>query len=69
MEIKTLGVVGAGTVGHGIAQVGVQAGFRVLLRDLDDRILQQARERSTGLGRLLETGDRPRAKTDMLDAR
>jgi 3-hydroxybutyryl-CoA dehydrogenase len=68
MEIKTLGVVGAGTVGHGIAQVGVQAGFRVLLRDLDDRILQQARERiDKGLGRLLETGKiAPEQKTDML---
>jgi len=57
MEIKTIGVVGAGTVGHGIAQVGVQAGFRVVLRDLDDRILQQARARiDRGLDRLVETG-------------
>ncbi len=57
MEIRTLGVVGAGTVGHGIAQVAVQNGFRVMLRDLDDRILQQARARiEKGLDRLLEVG-------------
>jgi 3-hydroxybutyryl-CoA dehydrogenase len=57
MEIKTIGVVGAGTVGHGIAQVAVQNGFRVMLRDLEDRILQQARARiDKGLDRLLETG-------------
>jgi 3-hydroxybutyryl-CoA dehydrogenase len=57
MEIKTIGVVGAGTVGHGIAQVAVQSGFRVMLRDLEDRILQQARARiDKGLGRLLEAG-------------
>jgi len=57
MEIKTIGVVGAGTVGHGIAQVAVQNGFRVMLRDLEDRILQQARARiDKGLGRLLEAG-------------
>jgi 3-hydroxybutyryl-CoA dehydrogenase len=57
MEIKTLGVIGAGTVGHGIAQVAVQSGFRVLLRDLDERILQQARARiDRGLDRLVETG-------------
>jgi len=57
MEIKTIGVVGAGTVGHGIAQVAVQNGFRVMLRDLDDRILQQARSRiEHGLDRLLEAG-------------
>jgi len=57
MEIKTIGVVGAGTVGQGIAQVAVQSGFRVMLRDLEDRILQQARARiDKGLGRLLEAG-------------
>lgn len=57
MEIKTLGVVGAGTVGHGIAQVGVHAGFRVVLQDLEDRILQHARARiDKGLDRLLELG-------------
>jgi 3-hydroxybutyryl-CoA dehydrogenase len=57
MEIKTIGVVGAGTVGHGIAQVAVQNGFRVMLRDLEDRILQHARARiDKGLGRLLDAG-------------
>jgi 3-hydroxybutyryl-CoA dehydrogenase len=57
MEIRTVGVVGAGTVGHGIAQVAVQHGFRVVLRDLEERILQQARARiDRGLDRLLETG-------------
>jgi 3-hydroxybutyryl-CoA dehydrogenase len=57
MEIKTLGVVGAGTMGHGIAQVALQSGLRVILRDLDDRILQQARSRiDKGLDRLIESG-------------
>ncbi len=57
MEIKTLGVVGAGTVGHGIAQVGIQQGLRVILRDLEDRILYHARVRiDKGLDRLVETG-------------
>ena len=57
MEIRTIGVVGAGTVGHGIAQVALQNGFRVVLRDLEDRILQQARARiGKGLDRLIETG-------------
>jgi 3-hydroxybutyryl-CoA dehydrogenase len=68
MEIKTIGVVGAGTVGHGIAQVAVQNGFRVVLRDLDDRILQHARSRiDTGLDRLLEAGRiADNQKADML---
>ncbi len=37
--ISTIGVVGAGTMGHGIAQVAAAAGFRVILRDLDQAAL------------------------------
>jgi 3-hydroxybutyryl-CoA dehydrogenase len=33
--IETIAVIGAGTMGHGIAQVAAAAGFRVLLNDLD----------------------------------
>ena len=33
MDSKTVAVVGAGTMGHGIAQVASQAGHRVLLYD------------------------------------
>jgi 3-hydroxybutyryl-CoA dehydrogenase len=34
-KIETIGVIGAGTMGHGIAQVAAAAGYRVLLRDVD----------------------------------
>jgi 3-hydroxybutyryl-CoA dehydrogenase len=33
--IETIGVIGAGTMGHGIAQVAAAAGYKVLLRDVD----------------------------------
>lgn len=33
--IATIAVIGAGTMGHGIAQVAAAAGFRVLLNDVD----------------------------------
>jgi 3-hydroxybutyryl-CoA dehydrogenase len=33
--IETIAVIGAGTMGHGIAQVAATAGFRVLLNDMD----------------------------------
>lgn len=33
--IGTIAVIGAGTMGHGIAQVAAGAGFRVLLNDVD----------------------------------
>ena len=34
-RIETIAVIGAGTMGHGIAQVAATAGFRVLLNDVD----------------------------------
>jgi len=40
MAIKTLGVVGAGTMGNGIAQVAAQAGYNVILRDIEDRFVE-----------------------------
>jgi len=33
--IETIAVIGAGTMGHGIAQVAALAGFKVLLNDVD----------------------------------
>jgi len=41
-EIVTVGVVGAGTMGSGIAHVFARSGFRVLLCDLDQGLLERA---------------------------
>jgi 3-hydroxybutyryl-CoA dehydrogenase len=43
MQIKTVGVVGAGTMGNGIAQVFAQAGFAVRLVDVAQPMLDRAR--------------------------
>src|SRR5256885_7009575 len=43
MEIKTVGVIGAGTMGNGIAQVFAQAGFTVRLVDVAQPMLDRAR--------------------------
>jgi 3-hydroxybutyryl-CoA dehydrogenase len=40
-EIKKVGVLGAGLMGHGIAQVAAQAGYEVVLREVDDAALQK----------------------------
>ena len=39
MEIKKVGVVGAGTMGNGIAQVFAAAGYDVLMRDIKDEFV------------------------------
>jgi 3-hydroxybutyryl-CoA dehydrogenase len=44
-EIKTVGVVGAGTMGSGIAHVFARAGFNVVLCDVEMALLEQAVER------------------------
>src|SRR5665213_1957778 len=51
-EIRTVGVVGAGTMGSGIAHVFARAGFRVLLCDVEKRFLDRALTQiRTNLGR------------------
>ena len=42
MEIRTLGVVGAGQMGSGIAHVAAASGFDVLLADLEGPYLEKA---------------------------
>ncbi len=44
MKIETVAVVGAGTMGQGIAQVCAAAGFSVLLYDLNADLVQRARK-------------------------
>src|SRR5205814_3981871 len=41
LVIKTIGVIGAGTMGNGIAQVAARAGHKIILRDVKDEFLQR----------------------------
>jgi len=40
-EIKTIGVVGAGTMGNGIAQLAAQTGASVIMRDIKDEFVER----------------------------
>ena len=42
MEIKTVGVVGAGTMGNGIAHVFARSGYQVVLCDIEQSFLDRA---------------------------
>jgi 3-hydroxybutyryl-CoA dehydrogenase len=44
MEIQRVGVVGAGTMGNGIAHVFARGGFDVVLCDVEQRFLDRALE-------------------------
>jgi 3-hydroxybutyryl-CoA dehydrogenase len=44
MAIKTVGVIGAGTMGNGIAHVFAKSGYTVILNDIDQKFLERAYE-------------------------
>ena len=55
METKTVGVMGAGTMGHGIAQVLIRSGYTVFLHDLSQQLLDSGAGRiAKGLNRDVE---------------
>ena len=46
MEIKTVGVLGCGLMGAGIAQVAAAAGYKTIVREVEERFLEK------GMGRI-----------------
>ncbi|MCE2539597.1 MAG: 3-hydroxybutyryl-CoA dehydrogenase [Acidobacteria bacterium] len=46
MDCRTIGVVGCGLMGSGIAQVSAQAGYRTIVREIDDSTV------AAGIGRI-----------------
>ncbi|MDP2728582.1 MAG: 3-hydroxyacyl-CoA dehydrogenase family protein [Dehalococcoidia bacterium] len=80
MEIKTICVLGAGTMGSGIAQVAAQSGYQVVLRDMNEDLLtkgmsmiRRSLERLAKVGQiessLVEVAlSRIRTTTDMIEA-
>jgi 3-hydroxybutyryl-CoA dehydrogenase len=47
MEIKIIGVVGAGQMGSGIAEVALTSGFYVLMRDVTKEAVERGKDRIT----------------------
>ncbi|SHE29327.1 3-hydroxyacyl-CoA dehydrogenase [Desulfacinum infernum DSM 9756] len=41
MEVKTFGVIGAGQMGNGIAQVAAMSGLQVIMNDIKDEFVQR----------------------------
>lgn len=41
MTIKKIGVIGAGQMGHGIALVAAKSGYKVMLRDIDEKFVNK----------------------------
>jgi 3-hydroxybutyryl-CoA dehydrogenase len=57
MDIKTIGIVGSGTMGGGIAQVAATTGFAVILHDIGQEHLDRALKTiDKSLAKLIEKG-------------
>ena len=69
-DIKRVGVIGAGTMGNGIAQVFAQSGFEVQLIDMAAPALDRARETiEKSLDKFVEKGKLSRSDRDVALAR
>lgn len=65
MEIKKIGVIGAGLMGAGIAQVAAQSGFEVTLMDVETRFLDKGISTiEKNLKRTVEKGKLAAAEAD-----
>lgn len=57
MKFEKIAVIGAGIMGHGIAQVMAQGGKQVILNDISDQILTTAKEKiGAGMQLLVDNG-------------
>ncbi|MGM8062321.1 3-hydroxybutyryl-CoA dehydrogenase [Vogesella indigofera] len=62
MEFKQIGVIGAGTMGNGIAQVFAQAGFSVVMADVSDAAVARGLASiGSSLARLVKKGTQSEA--------
>jgi 3-hydroxybutyryl-CoA dehydrogenase len=70
VEIKKVGVLGAGLMGHGIAQVVAQAGYDVVLREVDDaKLAKGVGKIEKQLARAVEKGKAEQSDADAVRAR
>ena len=69
-QIRIMGVVGAGPMGAGIAQVGLTSGLEVILYDLSAPALEKARKDVLGrIARMVEKGQLPAGSVEDADGR
>jgi enoyl-CoA hydratase/3-hydroxyacyl-CoA dehydrogenase len=65
--IKKVTVFGAGTMGHGIAQLAAQTGCSVMLQDVEERFLESGLEKIRwSLGKLVEKGRITKEQADLV---
>ncbi|MEK7847253.1 MAG: 3-hydroxybutyryl-CoA dehydrogenase [Nitrospinota bacterium] len=70
MNINTIGIIGAGTMGSGIAQVMAVSGFEVILMDINEEFIRRGIDNiKKGLAKALEKGKITPEKKEKIKAR
>jgi 3-hydroxybutyryl-CoA dehydrogenase len=70
MDIEKIGIAGGGLMGHGIAQVAAQAGYQVVLKEVDQERLDKAiGSIEKQLGRAVEKGKLEQSAADEIRGR
>ena len=70
MEIKTFGVIGAGQMGNGIAQVAAMSGLNVIMNDIKEEFVQHGLDNITKiLSRNVDKGKMDAAEKDAVCGR
>src|SRR3954447_12592819 len=69
-DIKKVGVIGCGLMGHGIAQVSATAGYDVVVREVSDELCQKGVGKiEKQLARAVEKGKSSQEDADAIRAR
>ncbi len=70
MEVTRIGILGAGIMGNGIAQVAAQSGLAVTMRDVEDKFIENGMNSiKTSLGRMVKKEKITQADADATVAR
>ncbi len=70
MQVQTIGVIGAGQMGNGIAQVAAMAGLNVIMNDIKDEFVARGLKTIEGsLARLVKKGSLSEADAQTVAAR
>lgn len=70
MDIQTIGVLGSGTMGSGIAQIAAQAGFAVIMCDIKAEFVEKGLKTiKKNLGREVEKGKRTKDEVEAIAGR
>jgi len=70
MDIRTVGVVGAGLMGSGIVETAARCGYNVIMREVNEQLLDRGKQRmATSMQRAIDRGKMTEEDRNVAEAR